>query len=419
MKSLISYLASRYFFLFACIVFIFLFINLSIQDYTVEPTALGINEYVGKVINYSVPMGNKQRIMISDQLHRLKVFIYLPREKKVNKGDSIICKGSGVLANSAFTKAQNVRIIVSNCEEITINKGSNLIQKVVNSLRLFIERVCRNHLPEPQSSLLLGMLIGSDEEFTEDFDTSLLLSGTTHIIAVSGYNVNFLTGLLLIFTRYINKNRLMLLIVPVLVVYLIVIGIENIPALRATIMNIYLLFGQMLGIKIDFLNSIGLSLLIILLINPFSVLSVSLYLSYLAVISQNGLSPFVAKYIKQDSLRTSLVCLVGTLPVTIIIFQEFFPWSLIINVLIAPLIPIIMELVIITFPLLYIFPNFTTIIILPLRFLLQLLIDIIGLAVKLPFNRIKITDSVWLLITITLIIIFIIVIKKHRNEAIS
>lgn len=411
---IVKYIASRYFFLLAFIYFIYCLFHIQSQTNSAQSLVSNADKYAGVIIEYPVPVRIQQRVTVLNEINQLRMFIYLPREEQIEKGGYIECEGNGVVADNQYAQSKNVHLSIYYCKDIKITKGNNSIQSFINSARGFIEKICRENLPEPQASLLLGMLIGSNEAFTVDFENSLLLSGTSHIIAVSGYNVNFVTGLLLLLSRFINKNRLMLIIIPLLLLYLIIVGVENIPALRAIFMNIYLLFGQMLGAKRDFLNSMGLSLLLILIINPFAVLSVSLYLSFLAVISQNILSPFVSKYIKYDSLRTSLVCIVGTLPLTVILFQVFFPWSLPINVIIAPLLPIIMELVLITFPLILIFPQLANVLIFPLRSVFKVLVDIIYFAEKLPLNRIESHDLYLFAIPIFLVVVF--VIYKRRSK---
>jgi len=49
-------------------------------------------------------------------------------------------------------------------------------------------------LPEPQASLLTGILLGDDSGITHDVQDAFRATGTSHIIAISGYNVTILMG---------------------------------------------------------------------------------------------------------------------------------------------------------------------------------------------------------------------------------
>jgi competence protein ComEC len=56
---------------------------------------------------------------------------------------------------------------------------------------LLVEKL-ENLMTEPQVSLLIGILIGEDRVFDEKFEENLRKSGTSHIVAASGYNITVL-----------------------------------------------------------------------------------------------------------------------------------------------------------------------------------------------------------------------------------
>ena len=47
-------------------------------------------------------------------------------------------------------------------------------------------------VPEPQASLLMGILLGDDEGIPKSVQEPFRITGTSHIIAISGYNVTIL-----------------------------------------------------------------------------------------------------------------------------------------------------------------------------------------------------------------------------------
>ena len=50
-------------------------------------------------------------------------------------------------------------------------------------------------LPEPQASLLTGILLGDDAGVPQSLQEAFRVTGTSHIIAISGYNVMILVWL--------------------------------------------------------------------------------------------------------------------------------------------------------------------------------------------------------------------------------
>lgn len=420
-KKLIRYFVDRHLFLIGLAVFFVLLIIISNDRSRLETfTKQRENtEVSGEILFYPTNNLDQRKVIVFSAQHDFRILIYIDRTIDVNKGDYIYCKGELNFANNQYLISQNITAVIFRCDDFEILNKAGGFQHGINELRTNLDIFCRKYLPEPQSSLLLGMLIGSNEVFSEDFDNSLSTSGTKHIIAVSGYNVNFITSLLLMLTIKIKRSKLIVFIIPILLIYSAIVGVENVPALRAIIMNTYLLFGQMLGEKVDFLNSLGLALLIVLVFNPFSALSVSLYLSFLAVISQNLLSPIMKKYIKNESLLTSTVCLLGTLPVSMLFFKEVHPWALLMNVLITPLVPLIMELAIILSPIAILIPEMAKIILIPLESVLLALVDLIAIVELLPLNNIAINTQIAILLTIIIIsLILIMYIRKsqYSNE---
>jgi competence protein ComEC len=47
-------------------------------------------------------------------------------------------------------------------------------------------------LPEPQASLLTGILLGDDAGVPQSLQEAFRITGTSHILAISGYNITIL-----------------------------------------------------------------------------------------------------------------------------------------------------------------------------------------------------------------------------------
>lgn len=218
---------------------------------------------------------------------------------------------------------------------------SNYIRKRV------VEKV-RGALREPHAGLVLGMLIGTREEFPQEFEEALRDTGTTHVIAVSGYNVNIIIILLLAQAGKFPRSFIRWGLIVVLLLFIFIVGIDNTPALRATIMGFAVLLGDMIGRKGSVLASLLFSGGVMALQNPNIIFSISYQLSFVATLGMVLLTDstkiflsFLPDSIKEEFV-VSCVAMVVTMPITLYHFGVVPILSVLANVLVANLIPIIM-----------------------------------------------------------------------------
>src|SRR3989304_4683647 len=98
-------------------------------------------------------------------------------------------------------------------------------------------------LPEPQASLLTGILLGNDAGLPADVLDEFRRTGTTHIIAISGYNITILVSIMSAVPNRLGGRRRPFPIVGVgLVVYKILVG-ASASVVRVQIMGILTLFA--------------------------------------------------------------------------------------------------------------------------------------------------------------------------------
>jgi len=133
------------------------------------------------------------------------------------------------------------------------------------------------------AGFLKALLVGDTSGANNDSALSGALSatGTAHIISVSGMNIAFLMGFL---GALIKKKRLLAAVgIPVVLFFMAVVGFQA-PVTRAGIMQIFVLAAPLLKREADALTSLSASLLLLLILNPFSVGSIGLQLSFSATL---------------------------------------------------------------------------------------------------------------------------------------
>ena len=74
-------------------------------------------------------------------------------------------------------------------------------QARMSRLRMHLRRVIDTHLPEPHAALAAGILLGQRADIPRSLNEQMHLTGTSHIIAISGANLTIIAGLLSLVIR--------------------------------------------------------------------------------------------------------------------------------------------------------------------------------------------------------------------------
>ncbi|MEK7122682.1 MAG: ComEC/Rec2 family competence protein, partial [Patescibacteria group bacterium] len=114
--------------------------------------------------------------------------------------------------------------------------------------RHFFQDVIDRGLPSPASDLLGGLLLGVDQTFSSELKEDFRRSGVSHIVAVSGYNIMIIMGMMWGVLRYapLSRRRSFWLLVCAVILFTGLTGAQ--PAtVRASIMGLMILLAQYLG----------------------------------------------------------------------------------------------------------------------------------------------------------------------------
>lgn len=209
--------------------------------------------------------------------------------------------------------------------------------------------------PYPESALLRGVLLGDDSALSPQLKSAYALTGTAHIIAISGFNMSLLAGLVTrVFTRRIGLYKGGMLSIVVLLLYTLLVGASG-SILRAALLACATILGGLIGRRGNALNSLGFCTLGLLLVNPhllwdigfqFSILA-SLGLAIFATPLQSWLTNLFQKRLDEeksariaailgDYFFNSLIAQVMVLPLSMLYFRQFSWLFLLANPLILP-----------------------------------------------------------------------------------
>ncbi|MQA00110.1 MAG: DNA internalization-related competence protein ComEC/Rec2 [Dehalococcoidia bacterium] len=102
-------------------------------------------------------------------------------------------------------------------------------------------------LPEPESSLAGGVLTGERQGFSDALTRDLRVTGTTHLVVVSGQNVALLLGTAIaLLTPLLSRRRSAIAALLLLAPYLVLVGGDP-PVVRAAIMAVGIAFASVAG----------------------------------------------------------------------------------------------------------------------------------------------------------------------------
>ena len=170
-----------------------------------------------------------------------------------------------------------------NCEGIEVIKDNNIncIYKLCNDIKVKIKDNLNDLFSKKEGDLLLGILTGDTDEIDEEIKEDFRISNLYHMLAVSGAHVSYIIlGIGLVLNNlYINKKIAYIITIFSLIFFVGIVGYSP-SVTRAVIMAIVLLISYLVNRKHNIINSISLSMLIILFINPFSVYNIGFWLSY-------------------------------------------------------------------------------------------------------------------------------------------
>ncbi|MBT3355806.1 DUF4131 domain-containing protein [bacterium] len=269
-------------------------------------------------------------------------------------------------------------------------------------IREGLEKKIGEFFPEPEGAYLAGLLLGGDDRLPKEVAENFRKTGTTHTVAVSGYNITIIASILMWLGIGLGLWRKQAFFVAVsgVIFFVVMIGAPS-SATRAAIMGIVMLWAMQEGRLADSVRIAAFAAAAMVLYSPFILLyDVGFQLSFIAtlgiILVYAPLSRLLR--IEDDFLELKSIILVtisaqvGVLGLLIYTFETFSLISLLANVIILPLIPVIMLFGFLTITVGFIFPFIAKILALMVWFFLHFEIYIIEQLARIPFASIEIGD---------------------------
>ncbi len=277
-------------------------------------------------------------------------------------------KTPGVFDYSGYMAAKNIFVSGWIQSRNAIIKIQDQTRTPLQRMRAFpeqtrqhIARYLTGHLNKDIAGLYQALLIGSRARVAPVIQEQFKISGTMHLLAISGLHMGLLGLMIRTILTWIFKRSQWLLLhthvpclamlstLPFLLGYAFIAGM-NTPVLRALVMAMVLLTAVLARRRHSILHLVATAALVVLVINPLALFTASFQLSFSAATTLALFMPIYTKSIEytgqerhntlnlyvRTGLYVSVIASIGTLPFMLYHFHRFSAIGPIMNLLVEP-----------------------------------------------------------------------------------
>jgi len=375
-----------------------------------------------------------------------KILLQVPaHEDSIFKANS---KVTGYGKIKAFTGPQNPQqfnyreymfhlqmshVIDSDVDQLSIGKPLGFsFRSLGERARKNIQNSLNNYsFSKDQMDIIQALLLGQKQNIDPETYKSFSKAGVVHILAVSGLHV----GIILLILQFITKGFLRIKYGRLIRQILVLIGIWCFATLagftpsvlRAAVMFSFLSLALNYKRKTSAINTLALSAIFLIIIDPYFIYQVGFQLSYLAVLSIVTLQPRFSQlyqprfYLDRkvwEILTVTVTAQLGVLPLSLYYFHQFPGLFIVSNLVILPGLGILLGggILIIFLSLLHLLPDFLAHIYGQALDLLLNFVNWIASKEELVFSDIYFTKP--MLIT-SLVLLFSLILWSRKQKLLS
>lgn len=271
----------------------------------------------------------------------------------------------------------------------------------------------RKGIQEPQASLGLGYLLGQRRALPPELTQALVVTGLTHVVVASGYNLTILVRLARRLFVRVSKYLATLAASTMVIGFIAVTGAS--PSMtRAGLVSGLSLAAWYYGRKFHPLVLLPLAAAITVMIDPtYAWNDLGWQLSFAAFGGVMILAPLMQRYffgtkkpgIVRQILGETISASIVTLPILIYAFGQFSNIALLTNLLILPLVPLAMLLTFVTGIGGIALPGIASIIGAPAQLLLTYMTNVVHYFAGLSWAQTTIEIQAWMVWTAYAVII--------------
>lgn len=323
--------------------------------YKIENTAFGTNIYLKgvEVENGEKSVSVKRIFVNTEKIPNVKIGNIIKVRGKLRQFEEAANKGKFdskkyYLSLGFYGKIEAGTIEVINSDYSGIRQGLyEMRMEIIERL----EKLCSDNkgifsIINNKNGIIGAIILGDKTDLDSDIKELYSVSGIAHILAISGLHISFI-GMAIY--RLLRRRFRFLFSAAVSIPVVLSFGIMSgfgISTIRAIIMFILKIIGEVLGRKYDAITAISLAGLVLLVQNPFVVCNSGFQMSFGAIIAIVLILPIVEEILNTDNKIIKVLSANFTIslvmnPILAWNYYELPTFSFLLNIVVMPLMSVV------------------------------------------------------------------------------
>lgn len=323
--------------------------------YKIENTAFGTNIYLKgvEVENGEKSVSVKRIFVNTEKIPNVKIRNIIKVRGKLRQFEEAANKGNFdskkyYLSLGFYGKIEAGTIEVINSDYSGIRQGLyEMRMEIIERL----EKLCSDNkgifsIINNKNGIIGAIILGDKTDLDSDIKELYSVSGIAHILAISGLHISFI-GMAIY--RLLRRRFRFLFSAAVSIPVVLSFGIMSgfgISTIRAIIMFILKIIGEVLGRKYDAITAISLAGLVLLVQNPFVVCNSGFQMSFGAIIAIVLILPIVEEILNTDNKIIKVLSANFTIslvmnPILAWNYYELPTFSFLLNIVVVPLMSVV------------------------------------------------------------------------------
>jgi competence protein ComEC len=305
-----------------------------------------------------------------------------------------------VAKNRIFAKASNPIILEQ--RPATLNWWERTLIKS----RARFDRTIQSMFVEPGGSLFAGIVTGLKSDLPTEILDNFKVTGLSHIIAVSGFNITIVMDLFTRFSQRFGRAPNFVLSWLAIIFFIFFTG-ATASVVRAGILAGLFVIARTLGRKASIVRLLLITATVMTILNPLLLrYDIGFQLSFLAIIGLVVFATPIGQLLKplhlpdwlNETMSATLAAQLTTTPIIIHYFSLLSLYSLPANIVVGPLVPLLTIFGIPLILIVSVFP-FLAWLSYPFDLAVRYIIWVVDLIARLPFAQLTVPTlppAVWL-----------------------
>ncbi len=297
---------------------------------------------------------------------QVRILVRVPEYPALRYGDKVELVGKVVLPQN-FTPKEGVQsfdykaylakdniyyqMYFPQLVAVSHSKGNVVREKLFAFKEVLIKNIART-IPEPESSLAGGILLGAKRSLGDDLLQKFRETGVAHIVVLSGYNIAVVAGVMSRVAMFLPFTLRLTASALGIILFAVMVG-GGATVVRASVMALVVILARMLGRESDALRVLVLAGGMMVFVNPMILLhDVSFQLSFAATLAIVAFVPVIEKYflwVSSRILREIMVTTCATqffvLPLILYHMGSVSLIGFVANIFVLPVVPVAMLVV--------------------------------------------------------------------------